>query len=250
MENKGFVIITGACGGIGKALTNAFSENGYQVIATDKHVEPQLGMSYSHYLCADLERTVDDEIYAVELFNEIKLLCHGQPINCLVNNAATQILGGVDSLTRADWKATLNVNLVAPFIWSQALINELEQAKGSIINISSIHTKLTKKNFVAYATSKSALSGMTRALAIDVGDRVRVNAIEPAAIETDMLVAGFKDSPDKYIELKNCHPMARVGRTEEVARLAVFLASNSVGFTHGSCISVDGGIGGRLFDPV
>jgi NAD(P)-dependent dehydrogenase (short-subunit alcohol dehydrogenase family) len=70
---------------------------------------------------------------------------------------------------------------------AQGLLPELEKAAGSVINISSIHARLTKKDFVAYDNSKAAISGMTRAMAVDLGPRVRVNSIEPAAIETDML---------------------------------------------------------------
>jgi NAD(P)-dependent dehydrogenase (short-subunit alcohol dehydrogenase family) len=160
-----------------------------------------------------------------------------------------QILGGADSLTRNDWQQTLNVNLVAPFIWTQALLPALEHAKGSVVNISSIHAKLTKKNFVAYATSKAALSGMTRALAVDLGPRVRINAIEPAAIETEMLKTGFEGEPELYCRLQKCHPAQRIGLPVEVARLAVLLADKNIAFVHGACISIDGGIGNALLDP-
>jgi len=248
--NESYVVITGACGGIGQALCKAFTDEGFKVIATDQKDSPVEGLQFDTYVKTSLERTVSDSDYAQDTFNTINQAMKGKPMHALINNAAVQILGGVDSLSVSDWRQTLDVNLIAPFMWTQAFISALERDQGSVINISSIHARLTKKNFIAYATSKAALSGMTRALAIDVGERVRVNAIEPAAIETEMLMAGFKDNPGGYEDLKNFHPIARIGRTEEVARLAVFLASESVGFTHGSCISVDGAIGARLFDPV
>jgi NAD(P)-dependent dehydrogenase (short-subunit alcohol dehydrogenase family) len=167
----------------------------------------------------------------------------------LVNNAAVQVLGGVDSLTVADWQRTLHVNLLAPFVLTQGLLPELAAAKGSVINISSIHARLTKANFVAYATSKAALSGMTRAMAVDVGGRVRINAIEPAAIATDMLKAGFEGRPEHFAQLEDCHPQGRVGTPTEVAALAVSMASGELRFLHGACVGLDGGISGRLFDP-
>lgn len=244
-----FAVITGAAGGIGQAMVQEFAANGYTVIATDRVPAPE-SLGAHHYLQADLARTVEDEAYADEIFNQIKTWLGSAGLVALINNAAVQILGGADNLTRSDWQLTLNVNLVAPFIWTQALLPALEKAKGSVVNISSIHAKLTKNDFVAYATSKAALSGMTRALAVDLGSRVRVNAIEPAAIETEMLKNGFESKPELYRHLQKCHPVQRIGLPAEVARLAVLLVDKNIAFMHGSCISIDGGIGHALMDPV
>lgn len=117
-----------------------------------------------------------------------------------------------------------------------------------MINISSIYARLTKANFVAYASSKAALSGMTRAMAVDLGGRVRVNAIEPAAIVTDMLKAGFAGAPERFAQLQDCHPQGRIGSPEEVAALAAAIASGELRFLHGACIAMEGG-SGRLHDP-
>jgi NAD(P)-dependent dehydrogenase (short-subunit alcohol dehydrogenase family) len=171
-------------------------------------------------------------------------------LGVLVNNAAVQVLGGVDTLSLADWQRTLHVNLLAPFLLIQGLLSELEAAQGCVINISSIHARLTKTNFVSYATSKAALSGMTRALAVDLGGRIRINAIEPAAIATEMLRAGFNDKPERLVQLENCHPQGRIGTPHEVAALAFSMASGDLRFLHGACVGLDGGISGRLFDPV
>jgi NAD(P)-dependent dehydrogenase (short-subunit alcohol dehydrogenase family) len=91
---------------------------------------------------------------------------------------------------------------------------------------------------------------MTRAMAVDLGSRIRVNAIEPAAIETDMLKAGFTEQPEKFAELQACHPQGRIGKPEEVAALALSVASGELRFLHGACIGMDGGISGRLHDPI
>jgi NAD(P)-dependent dehydrogenase (short-subunit alcohol dehydrogenase family) len=181
--------------------------------------------------------------------SQIQDLVGDAGLSVLVNNAATQVLGGVDSLTVSDWHHTLDVNLLAPFVLTQGLLPPLEKAHGCVINISSIHARLTKPNFVAYATSKAALSAMTRAMAVDLGSRVRVNAIEPAAIETDMLKSGFAGQPEKFAELQACHPQGRIGSPEEVAALALSVAGGELRFLHGACIGIDGGISGRLHDP-
>ncbi len=244
-----YVLVTGANGGIGEAICEEFSANGYRVLATDLQPEPKAGLACKKYLPLDLQAFVQDEVLAERFLNDIKALVVDGELHALINNAAIQILGGVDSLTRGDWQTTLDINLSAPFHLSQGLVSELEAVKGSIVNISSIHAKLTKKNFVAYATSKAALSGMTRAMAVDLGPRVRVNAIEPAAIGTEMLKAGFDGKPNEYQQLKGCHPSQSVGKSNEVAKLAMLLASSNAPFIHGSCVDISGGINAFLHDP-
>jgi NAD(P)-dependent dehydrogenase (short-subunit alcohol dehydrogenase family) len=247
IPSKKTVLITGTVGGIGRVLVQVFHDAGYRVIATDIAENPP--DASANYLSADLARFAQDEAYAGDIVKGFRAALNGSRLDVLINNAAIQILGGADSLTRQNWQTTLDVNLLAPFLLTQALLPELEAAKGSVINIGSIHARLTKKNFVAYATSKAALAGMTRALAIDLGPRVRVNAIEPAAIETDMLKAGFAGKPELYAQLEACHPQQRIGQPEEVSRLALAIAAGGMSFLHGACIGLDGGISGRLFDP-
>jgi NAD(P)-dependent dehydrogenase (short-subunit alcohol dehydrogenase family) len=126
----------------------------------------------------------------------------------------------------------------------------LEKAKGSVVNIASIHAVATKPGFVCYATSKAALVGMTRALAVDLGPRVRINAINPAATATPMLLAGFEGKAKQFEELSKMHPLERIAQPWEVAKTAIYLASDDASFITGSVLHIDGGIGGRLHDPV
>lgn len=242
------VVITGAAGGIGRALVDGFRDAGWAVLATD-HVPPPDDLRCDRYLQADLCATVNDPAAAQAVFSTVRTWLQGRPLDALVNNAATQILGGVASLTREDWRWTLDVNLLAPFFWSQGLLAELQAASGCVLNISSIHARLTKRDFVAYATSKAALSGMTRAMAVDLGPKVRVNAIEPAAIATDMLKAGFEGHPQAFEALAGCHPAGRIGAPQEVAKMALMLTDKSLGFLSGTAVPLDGGIGGCLHDP-
>ncbi|HJV25560.1 MAG TPA: SDR family oxidoreductase [Aromatoleum sp.] len=243
-----FALITGAAGGIGRALVDEFRGAGYSVIATD-YVAMPADLRCEHYLRADLAQTVTDAEYRNDFFGTVKAIIGSNGLHALVNNAAVQVLGGTDSLTVDDWQQTINVNLLAPFVWTQALLSHLEEVHGCVVNISSIHASLTKPGFVAYATSKAALSGLTRSMAVDLGSRIRINAIEPAAIETEMLKAGFAGRPDLYSQLEKAHPSARIGLPKEVATLARIVADGSVGFLQGSCISLSGGIAARLHDP-
>ena len=243
-----YCLITGCAGGIGQSLVKCFSSAGYQVIGTDIVAKPD-NLDCLNYIQVDISLVADDEQNAANFLSSVKRYTGDNGLNVLINNAATQILGGVDSLTLQDWQNTLDINLLAPFFLTKLLLTELEAAKGSVINISSIHASLTKSNFVAYATSKAALSGLTRAMAVDLGGRVRVNAIEPAAVETPMLIKGFNDSPIQLEKLKKYHPIGKIGQADEVAKLAIAIASDGMNFMHGACISVDGGIRSRLFDP-
>lgn len=241
-------IITGAAGGIGIALVNTFLRHGVRVIALDMVDRPSFTDAVDYHQ-VDLAKFVTDEAYADATIKTIDASLGDVGLNALINNAAVQILGGVHTLARKDWSASLNVNLLAPFLLTQALLHKLETVRGTVINISSIHARLTKKNFVAYSTTKAALSGLTRAMAVDLGSRVRVNAIEPGAVSTEMLRASFVESPKLLDGLNRCHPIERIGYPDEIANVAYALVDERFGFLHGECISLDGGIGARLHDP-
>ncbi|GAB6113475.1 SDR family NAD(P)-dependent oxidoreductase [Desulfomicrobium salsuginis] len=240
-------LITGITGGIGTALAKVFHDANYSIVGTDR-AENSSSLPCDAYIPMDLEQYAEDETYAASKNLLFRTVFDGR-LDVLINNAAVQILGGADNLTRQDWSTTLRVNLLAPFLLIQHFLPELEAVHGCVVNIGSIHSRLTKKNFVAYATSKAALSGITRALAVDLGPRVRVNTIEPAAIETQILKAGFIKNPRLYAKLESYHPQLRIGSTIEVARLALAIAEGGMDFLHGACIGIDGGISGLLHDP-
>jgi NAD(P)-dependent dehydrogenase (short-subunit alcohol dehydrogenase family) len=250
-KNPQAVLITGACGGIGRALCSGFRAAGWTVIATD-HPSVIGGMDatspWHHLIPIDLAQMADEPVRKA-FMDTFATIPESSELKALVNNAAVQRLGSTDAIRAADWRETFQVNVEAPMFLTQALLAHLERNRGSVINIGSIHAKLTKPGFVAYATSKAALSGLTRALAVDLGARVRVNAICPAAIATPMLEAGFADNTDGRRALNAFHPTERIGQPDEVARVAVWLASADVPFLNGACVDLDGGIGARLHDP-
>lgn len=237
-------IVTGAAGGIGIALTAAFEAAGWRVVTTDIHP-----LARELHVVGDMGDLADAQsIPAKRLLAELADATQGQ-LKSLVVNAAHQVVKATADLTAADWQTTLGVNLMAPFWLSQAFAPELQANSGSILAISSIHEKLTKPGFVAYATSKAALSGMMRAMAVDLGGRVRCNAICPAAIATPMLRAGFEGKPEAFRQLQQHHPAGRIGLPEEVAATAVFICSDAAQFMTGACIDLSGGISARLHDP-
>ncbi len=244
MDNKKAVVITGVLGGIGSQLAQTFQENGYKVIGLDflDQPSPYCDLFFRmdlHQYCSDaaykksMDSIFDKEI--PELF-------------LLINNAAVQILDNLIDLSLQDWTQTLNVNLTGPLLLSQVFLARLEASQGSIINIASIHHQLTKKRFVSYATSKSALVGLTKALSVDLQGRVRVNAISPAAIDTQMLRDGFGNNEAKVQLLNEMHPSQRIGKPQEVSQLALLLAEDKLGFINGANLNIDGGISNVLKD--
>lgn len=243
------VFVTGANGGIGQALISKFINTGYHVIGTDRQNDQIFEHQNYNYVTIEFKQLANDDNYREQIGAEVKNLTQSVVLKGLVHNAAVQHLDRFEELSYSDWKDTMNVNLDAAFLLSKMLIDPLSSQKGAIVHIASIHSELTKPEFVAYATSKSALVGLTKAMAVDIGDRVRVNAICPAAIATDMLVDGFLGKTKEFQALKDYHPSGGIGAPEEVARLAHFLISEDLPFLNGSIIDLAGGINHRLHDP-
>ncbi|MEO8377105.1 MAG: SDR family oxidoreductase [Candidatus Sumerlaeota bacterium] len=239
-------VVTGATGGIGTAICHVLKDRGFRVIGIDREGGGCAADELFHYDLRDIHRsaaTADEVKRRIDVYTNKKL-------NLLVNNAAWQVVKKVDDLTREDWDDTMSVNFSAPFFLTQMLLPQLEAARGSVVNIGSIHSQLTKPEFVAYATSKGALVTMTKAMAVELGPRgVRVNAILPAATETAMLRAGFAGKEAAYKALNDVHPLKRIGKPEEIAELVAFLASDQAAFINGSAFGIDGGIGAVLHDP-
>ena len=240
-------LITGAAGDIGNALVDAFSRKGWQVVALDIRPCPSDAVAHRN-VRADLARFASSETYAARVLQRIRAAIAGTSLGALVNNAATQIVKPVPDLSRTDWSKSLAVNVSGPFFLTQALLPELMEAKAAVVNVSSIHARLTKPGFVAYATSKAALTAMTRAMAVELGAAVRVNAVEPAAIDTAMLRAGLQRARDVH-RLKKYHPTGCIGRPSEVAEAVLQLVEAPHQFMNGAVLPIDGGIGGRLHDP-
>lgn len=239
-------MITGAAGGIGTALVSAFVDAGDRVIAVDRFKnEAALPVTW---ILGDIASLCDDAPTPT-LANDIVRACGGR-CDVLINNAATQHTGDFSALPMAVWTETLTVNLLAPVALIRTILPSMPTSGGGVvINVSSIHARLTKPGFIAYSTSKAALSGLTRALAVELGHRARFVAIEPAAIGTPMLRAGFEEDPKGFAKLKDMHPAKRIGLPEEVARLAVVLAAPGMDFVNGTSVGIDGGIAARLHDP-
>ena len=242
------VIITGAAGGIGRALCSAFKKDGYFVIGTGLSMTGR-AVNTDVALDLDMNAFVSDRKVAEAFKTRVSDALEGRGLKSIINNAAVQILGSVDELEASDLTRSFNVNVTAPFLMTKLFLEKLTASGGNVLNIGTVHARATKKEFAAYATSKSALHGLTRALAVDLGGKVRVNTLAPAAIATDMLKAGFDGNPEGFEQLSACHPSGRIGTTDEIANTAVFMCSDQANFMTGTTLYVDGGILSRLHDP-
>lgn len=241
------VLITGAAGGIGEALCAAFHRAGWRVVASDflKPAPPHANA----FIDADLEPLATDDGALSGFRGQVQSALDGLKLTALINNAAVQVLGSTESVGAKDWERTLHVNLSAPFRLVQTFLPDLEATNGVVINMGSVHAQATKPGFVSYATSKAAIHGLTRALAVDLGPRVRVVCIAPAAVATPMLLSGFADDTAAIADLAKMHPAGRLAQPTEIAEAAMAIADKPFLFSTGSTFWLDGGILSRLHDP-
>jgi NAD(P)-dependent dehydrogenase (short-subunit alcohol dehydrogenase family) len=247
MNNNKACIITGSSGGIGKSIAEKFRSTNYFTIGLD--IKKDHNSNVDHLIEADLERLTNSEEYRTKVFQEIRNALSGMKLSMLVNNAAYQFVSTAHPIKPEVFAKSYAINVIAPYLLATNLSDWLKEAKGSIVNIGSIHSRLTKKGFTAYSTTKAALSALTRGLALDLPPEIRINCIEPASIQTPMLIEGFSGNPEKLNELHSYHPQGKIGTPQEIAELVYFLSNENIQFLHGSTIDISGGISGKLSDP-
>ena len=247
------VLVTGTSGGIGSEIVKILSLSGWNVVGTD-HPDTKINLEIknfcSQWIPCNLTSIVKDNSLLNNFIAKVLSAIGPSPLKGIVHNAAIQTLGSFDELSISDWQSTLDVNLLAPILISKSLLPQLQASQGSIVHIGSIHSQLTKPGFTAYATSKAALSGLTKAMAVELGKQVRVNAIEPAAISTPMLEKGFKNNSNLRQQLDSCHPTGSIGSGSDVASAVMFLLDPAQRFLNGSIMNLGGGIHSRLHDPI
>jgi len=241
MSNQ--VIITGANGGIGSALCQAYQVSGFDVVAIDLH--PKITHEYGHqYYQIDSDQYAGSKKYRKEINQKLKSL---NPA-ILINNAAAQIIGNFKDFEDDSWITTMNVNFQSCYFFIQSLYDSLATNNGQVINIASIHAIQTKPKFFAYATSKAALIGLTKSLAVEFKGKITINAVSPAAIGTDMLRASFDNDEKAIGKLAAIHPSQEIGNPLVLANFVVSITSSNNRFLNGSNITFDGGISNALLD--
>ncbi len=236
-------IISGSTKGIGFAIAKLYVREGARVVVNSRNAEDcarvarGLG-SAATPVAADLSSS--DEVRRLAREAEAAL---GGAVDILVNNAGQPRVAPSEDLAEADYRYTLDLNLNGYFVLSQEVARGmLARGSGAIINISSMNGTVPFPHRLAYCVSKAGLNMMTKVMAIEWAARgVRVNAIAPGYIETEIVKSlsqkGILD-PDK---LARRTPMGRIGSPVEVAEAAVFLASSGASFITGEVLTVDGG---------
>lgn len=247
-KNQKVVLVTGSSGDIGSVIAETFSRRKYFVLGVDEKQNTRT--KTDAFIRQNLQLLAEHEEARMKFRKKLDSVISGKTLSVVINNAAVQIVNELDILSPDDFIKTLHVNTVAPFMLVRICLDRLKESRGHIINIGSVHAQCSKPGFVAYATSKAALAGLTRSLAVELGDSgIKVNCIQPGAVETGMLIAGFENKPDRLAELKECIPVGHIGRPKDIAALALYLAEQKNGYISGATIPVDGGISSRLHDP-
>ena len=167
-------------------------------------------------------------------------------VNFLLNNAGVLHIGNAEQIAEDQWDHTFNVNVRAVWLLSRAALPHMRKAGGgSIINVASTLGVVGARNRAAYAASKGAVVLLTKSMAIDHGhENIRVNAICPSFVETDLTASVIGEAPDPAAarrERTAAHPLGRLGRPEDVAGLAIYLASDESSWVTGAVLPVDGG---------
>ena len=235
------MLLTGASRGIGHATVKRFSAAGWRVITCSRHPFPEncpWEMGPEDHIQVDLANPVSTEAAIVEIRNRLK---DGR-LDALVNNAGISPKGpggsrlGTIETSLKDWQSVFQVNFFAPVMLARGLLDQLKEAKGSVVNVTSIAgSRVHPFAGAAYATSKSALAGLTREMAADFGPHgVRVNSISPGEIDTAILSPGT----DKIVAQI---PLRRLGTPEEVAKAIYFLCTDQSSYLHGAEIHINGG---------
>lgn len=234
-------LVTGAGSGIGEGIARAMSRAGAFVIAADINGEAALRTAVSIGAdAAAFPLDVTDRAAADALAQRIQ--AELGPIDTLVNNAGIIRRGKVDDpATRADWDATLAVNLTGVHTMVTAFLAQLKATRGCIVNIGSIQSFVALPNSAAYTASKAAVRGLTQHLATELSPHgVRVNAIGPGLIATP-LNERARQNPDYMANFTHRIPMGRIGTPDDIAGPAVFLASDLARYVTGITMPVDGG---------
>ncbi|HET7069289.1 MAG TPA: SDR family oxidoreductase [Nocardioides sp.] len=232
-------LVTGGSRGIGRAIVERLYADGSRVVTCGRGERPAYLPDDVHWVRADVadpgsvDRLVAE---ARQTFGQVSLL---------VNNAGVLVAKTVADSTDDDWDLQVGVNCRGVFNLSRAVLPDLIEHGGVIVNVGSISGVVADLSSALYNASKAFVHALTRSIAIDHGPQVRCNAVLPGWIETDMAVEGFDladDSAAARADAVRRHPLARFGTPADIANIVAWLASDEAVWATGQCFTVDGGL--------
>jgi NAD(P)-dependent dehydrogenase (short-subunit alcohol dehydrogenase family) len=245
-------VITGSGGGIGRASALEFAREGAMVVVADIHYPGALETVEQIRQLGGKSHAVETDVSNPESVRHLvdETLRVYSKVNVLFNNAAIQISKTVEDTTVDEWNREIAVNLGGVFLCSKFFMPHLRATKGAIVNMSSVNAFFVEPMCAGYCATKAAIIGLTKGMAIDHGkEGIRVNCICPGYIDAGLAEGYFQAQADPAAARASAgklHALWRIGRPEEVGRVAVFLASDDASFVTGSAYVVDGGFGSGL----
>ena len=235
--NGKVALVTGGSKGIGFAIAERFTNEGATVIICSR-TESDLSEASDKIGCESYQLDVSDS-------KKIKLMVdwftekYGK-LDILVNNAGLIRPGRINDVTEEDWDLQLNVNLKGPYLMSNNFLPHMNKG-GSILNIASTVGLRAMKGAVAYCASKGGVVNLTKAMALDLAGKIRVNCICPAVVDTPMVDERVQSGHISRRVLEKVQPIGRIGKPAEIASMALHLCGPEADWTTGSIITVDGG---------
>ncbi len=240
--DKQIAIVTGGGSGIGLAIAETFLDNGIHTVIVGRDQGKLKAMQDKHGALCSIMALDLRELHLIPALVQEIMTTHGQ-VDILVNNAGVHMKKEFTEVTDAEFQEILLTNVTSVFTLSREVAKHMIQRKaGSIIHISSMASQYGIPKVIAYTASKSAIEGMTRAMAVDLSPKgIRVNCIAPGFIRTDMTSKALDGDPERKQKVLSRTPLGHLGDPSDVGEAALYLSSDAARYITGVVLPVDGG---------